>query len=936
MNAPVSSRIGIQPGEVIDRERPISFTWNGRQIPAYEGDTIVSALMAAGYRVFSRSFKYHRRRGVYTASYVDPNCSVTVGLEPNVRGAHRRVHDGDEVRAQNSWPSLRFDIRAINQLVGRFLGPGFYYKTFIKPAFMWPVYQKVLSRFAPGGYPPPPNLGGHGHGLFDKRFAHLDVLVAGAGPAGIAAAIEAARAGARVMLVDEEYEIGGHLRYGGAAALEALAGLRSELAGFENIEVLTDSVVSGRYDDNWVAVVQRSGLQVQERLIKARVGTLVVAPGLIERPFVFEGNDLPGVMLSTAAMRLLGLHAVRPGRNAVVLTANPSGDEAVERLRAAGVNIAMVLDARAGVTLRRAIGRGRLRAVECSDGSRVAADLLVIATGWTAPTSLLNMAGDRPIWDPIGARFTPSSQLPDSVLAAGGIVGDGSVEELIANGRVVGAEAAARAMGAKPKQLPSLKCDPHPALFQGSTTGFIDLSEDVKSKDIDSAVAEGYDSAELAKRFTTSGMGTSQGKLENVNAMAILAAATGRDIATVGTTVWRPPYAPLSLGVLAGRSFDPVRVSPLQGWHIKHGAVPLVAGQWIRPEHYGDPAAEALNVRTNVGVIDVTPLGKLDLRGPDVVKLLNLVYTNNWDNLAIGSVRYGIMCAEDGVVMDDGVTGRLGANHYLMTTTSSGAATVWEFLEMWLQTAHPDWLVNITPVTTALVSINIAGPNSRELLGRLTDIDLSPDAFGYMRVRLGSVAGVPDCIVWRIGFTGELSYEIHVPASYGLHVWESLLLAGADLGVAPFGVEAQRILRLEKGHLIVGQDTDGLTKAYEAGLGPLVKLGKDDFAGLPELRWQEALSGAHSHLVAIETVDPMLVPPEASQIVQGQGEIVGRITSSRMSPTLKRSVALARVAAGFATPGSRLRIVLINGRVVEAVVCENLAFVDPEGVRLRG
>ena len=738
------------------------------------------------------------------------------------------------------------------------------------------------------------------------------------------------------MLVEEEYEIGGHLRYGGPEALAALAALRAEVNSYNNIEVLTDSVVTGRYDDNWVAVVQRSGVWSHERLIKARVGTLVVAPGLIERPYVFAGNDLPGVMLSTAAMRLLELHAVRPGTRAVILTANASGDEAVERLRSAGVEIALVIDARTGVTLRRAIGRGRLKAVECEDGTKIPADLLITATGWTAPTSLLNMAGDKPIWDPVAARFFPSELIPPSVMATGGIVGDGSTDQLIKHGRAVGAEAAARATGATPTLVPPLTREAHPALFHGPTTGFLDFSEDVKSKDIMAAVKEGYDSAELAKRFTTSGMGTSQGKLENVNAMAILAEATGRDLASTGTTIWRPPYAPISLGALAGRAFDPVRISPMQPWHVEHGAVPLIAGQWIRPEHYGDPSAEAQNVRTHVGIIDVTPLGKIDLQGPDVVKLLNLVYTNNWDNLQIGSVRYGVMCAEDGVVMDDGVTARLGTNHYLMTTTSSGAATVWETLEMWLQTSHPDWSVNVTPVTTAMASINIAGPNSRELLGRLTDIDLSPEAFGYMKVRTGSIAGVPDCVVWRIGFTGELSYEIHVPASFGLHVWETLLSVGADLGVRPFGVEAQRILRLEKGHLIVGQDTDGLTKAYEAGLGPLVKLGKDDFSGLPELRWQESLAGAHSQLVAIETTDPQLVPPEASQLVVGMADIVGRITSSRMSPTLKRSIALARVSGELSVPGSRLTIVLPNGSRAEAVVRENLAFIDPEGVRLHG
>ena len=926
-------RIERQPGEVIDRSQPINFTWNGSPVTGYSGDTIVSALMASGVRVMSRSFKYHRPRGVVTATYFDPNCSFQVGDEPNVRAAHRQVREGDVVRAQNAWPSLSFDVRAANQLVGRFLGPGFYYKTFIRPQTLWPLYQKVLSRFSPGGEPPPI---GTPHEIFDKRFAHPDVLVAGGGPAGMAAALGAARSGASVMLVEEEYELGGHLRYGGVESLAALASLRAEVASFDNIEVLTDSVVLGRYDDNWVGIVQRSGMWAKERLIKARVGTLVVAAGLIERPYVFEGNDLPGVMLATAALRLTGLHAVKPGTTAVVFTANSTGDEAVARLRSAGVQIARVLDARKGDDVVRALGRGKVTGVEAGDGSTTEADLLVTATGWTAPTSLLNMAGDRPIWNPQAARFTPSELIDIRVMATGGIVGDGSTAELVAHGRAVGSEAAARGRGEVPQSVAALTPDPHPALFQSTTVGFVDFSEDVKSKDIVSAAREGYDSSELAKRFTTSGMGPAQGKLEMVNTMAVLAEATDRDFESTGTTVWRPPYAPISLGALAGRAFEPERISPIQSWHNEHGAKNMVAGQWIRPEHYGNPAAEAANVRSHVGIIDLSPLGKLDLRGPDVVKLLNLVYTNSWDNLAIGSVRYGVMCAEDGVVMDDGVTGRLGDDHYLMTTTSSGAGNVWDWLEMWLQTVHREWQVTITPVTTALVSINIAGPHSRELLSRVTDIDLDPASFGYLKVRTGSVAGIDDCIVWRIGFTGELSFEIHVPASYGLHVWQALLEAGKDLGVAAFGVEAQRILRLEKGHLIVGQDTDGLTLAYQAGLGGLVKLGKDDFSGKPELVLQEARAGDHSHLVAIETVDPMLVPPEASQIVVNGNDIVGRVTSSRMSPTLHRSVCLAHVPADLAAPGSRLTIVLTNGDRAEAVVRENLAFVDPEGVRLRG
>ncbi|HEX9343943.1 MAG TPA: aminomethyltransferase family protein, partial [Actinomycetota bacterium] len=366
------------------------------------------------------------------------------------------------------------------------------------------------------------------------------------------------------------------------------------------------------------------------------------------------------------------------------------------------------------------------------------------------------------------------------------------------------------------------------------------------------------------------------------------------------------------------------------------------AGQWIRPDHYGDPAAEVRNVRGGVGIIDVTPLGKLDLRGPDVPKLLNLLYVNKWSKLDVGSVRYGVMCAEDGVVLDDGVTGRLEEGRWLMTTTSSGAATVWEWVENWLQTEHADWQVHVTPVTTAYASINVAGPKSRELLERISEgVDLSPEAFPYMRVRLATIAGVADCFMWRIGFTGELSYEIHVPAAYGLHVWETLMTRGADLGIAPFGVEAQRIMRLEKGHFIVGQDTDGLTKAFSAALDWAVKLDKDDFAGKPELVWQREHADAVSlngdlRLVGLQPVDGQLVPAEASLIVEGEKQIAGRITSSRMSPTLGRSICLGQVAPHLAAPGTEVTVQLPDGRRAPAQVMEHLAHFDPEGVRLRG
>jgi sarcosine oxidase subunit alpha len=945
-------RLDHRPGEVIDRGRELTFTWNGEEYPAYGGDTIISALAACGERIFSRSFKYHRPRGLLTASFLDPGCMVQVDDEPNVRGAHRRVEPGMVVSPQGVWPSLEYDVKSANRAFGRFLSAGFYYKTFIKPRRLWPLYRRMLRRFSAGGRV----SAGPAQGYFDKRYAHPDVLVAGGGPAGMAAAVAAGRAGAQVLLVEEEYELGGHLRWGNE--LDALRVLREEVSRTPGVEVMVNSVVNGRYDDNWVAVMQRDLSHVQERLVKARAKTLVVAPGLIERPYVFEGNDTPGVILSTAARRLINLYAVKPGDRAVVFSANESGDAAAEDLRRSGVEVARVVDARRDGDIVRAKGDGKgLRSVECADGAEIECDLLVTAAGWTAPTSLANMAGDRPVYDERAARFFPSI-LPEDLLATGGIAGDGTLDELLAHARATGQEAARRAVrtarrlragipqradeqeepesGSSPVAIPELPISAHPALFRGKTHGIVDYSEDVTSKDLVAAEKEGYDSIELVKRYTTVTMGPTQGKLETVNAVAIMAEASGRTINETGTTVWRPPYSPITLGALAGRIFEPVRYSPMQPWHEIHGAKPLVAGAWIRPDHYGDPASEALNVRENVGIIDVTPLGKFDLRGPDVPRLLDHLYINRWDNLEVGAVRYGVMCLEDGVVFDDGVTGCLGPERYIMTTTSSGAAGVWEWIDHWLQTADPGWRIHVTPVTTAYASINVAGPKSRELLLRLSDgLDLSPDAFPYMRVREGRVAGVEGCFMWRIGFTGELSYEVHVPAAYGLHVWETLMQSGADLGVGPFGVEAQRILRLEKGHFIVGQDTDGLTGPYDVGLGRMVRLDKDDFAGKPELAWQSERD-SRLRLVGLQPHDGSLVPPEASQIVENKYEIVGRITSSRMSPTLGRSICLGFVAQHLTTPGTKVTVRLPDGERIPASVTPHHAHYDPEGTRQRG
>jgi len=954
-------RLPRQPGEVIDRDRRFEITWCGRPFPAYPGDTIVSALAASGVRAFSRSSRYHRPRGILTASFHDPGCTVQVGGEPNVRGAHRRAEPGMVVSPQGVWPSLGVDLKAVSQLVGPLMGAGSQYKTFMKPVALLPAYQQVRKRLANGGrLPADPRPA-----CYDKRYAHPDVVVAGGGPAGMAAAVAAARAGAGVMLVEEEYELGGHLRWGGPDELAALAQLRVEVESEAGIEVLTNSVVTGRYEGNWLAIVQRpapggpieaGGPQaVVERLVKARARSLVVAPGLIERPYVFEGNHRPGVMLSTAVRRLINLWAVKPGEEAVVLTANSSGDAAVADLQRAGVEVVRVVDARRGGGIVRALGPARSRrqrarealgggleavlllggaggvgGVELPGGERLECDLLVTAVGWTAPTSLLDMAGDRPFYDERAARFLPGGRLAEGVLAAGGIAGDGPLDQMVEQARAIGRLAAGQR-----GEVPASPREGHPALFRSSTHGMVDYSGDVSSRDLVAAVREGYDSIELAKRYTTATMGPSQGKLEVANAVAVVAEATGRTMDETGTTVWRPPYAPISLGALAGPRHEPVRRSPMQAWHEAHGAEPVVEGQWVRPGHYGDPEAEVLGVRHAVGLMDVTPRGKLDLKGPDVPKLLDLVYANRWAGRAEGAVGYGVMCTEEGVVLDHGVTGRVGPAHYLMSTTPAGEATVWEWLESWLQTAHPEWKVHVTPLTAAFASIDVAGPRSRQLMERVVEgVDLSPEAFPHMEVRRGSVCGVPGCYMWRLGSTGELGYEVNVPASYGLFVWETLMDRGADLGVGAFGVEAQGVLLLEKGHLMVGQDTDGSTHPFAASLDWLVELDKHDFAGRPELVGP-GRGGGHQRLVGLQPLDPALVPPEPCLIVEGEATISGRVTSSRRSPTLGRSICLGLVAPHLATPGTVVTVVLPDRTRVGARVMEHRAHFDPEGVRLR-
>jgi sarcosine oxidase subunit alpha len=936
------TRLPDAPSQVINRDKVMRFSFNGKSFQAYEGDTIASALAAAGVTTFTRSFKYHRRRGLMCVAGRCPNCLVQVGDWPNVRACATPVAAGMRVTSQNAWPSLERDVMSLVQRVERFLPVGFYYKTFMRPQSLWPTYERTIRRATGLGRVDPKSKPEHPA----KIYKHADVAVIGGGPAGISAARAAAQAGARVILLEAESALGGHLRWTQPDTMDA-----NPLP--ENVEILTDTTVIGIYDDLWIGAAQR------DQLIKLRARAVVFATGAYDIPVPFENNDLPGVMLGSGVLRLARLWGVRPGSRAVVVSSNRRGLQTALDLRDLGCDMAAVVDARpdpdpdwmtqlagAGITVRpgtvitRAYGRGHVEGAEIG-GTNVDCDLIVVCADSVPANELLFQSGAKLAWDADLGAFIPA-ELPPGVFVAGGVTGTQDVAAITREGEAAGLQAAlvAGCDGAQARideltdqsQPDRAKSAAYP--LRPGKHDVVCWCEDVTSKDIRNSIAEGYDSIELIKRYSTISMGPCQGKMCNVNAMRLAAQLTGQSVAETGTTTSRPPLEPVSMDTLAGRVMEPVRVTPLHAWHVDHKAHMINAGLWKRPEHYGDPVAEALAVRERVGLIDVSTLGKLQLTGPDVARLLERVYTNRWQGLDMGRARYGVMVNDEGVVMDDGVTARLGDDLYYMTTTSSGASGVHEWIEWWLQSGW-SFDVQVVNVTEDRAAFNLAGPRARDVLATLTDLDLDSKAFPYMSVRQARVAGTP-AIIMRIGFTGELSYEIHVPSGYGAHVWQALIDAGKEHGIMPFGVEAQRILRLEKGHILVGQDTDALTNPFEANMGWVVKLDKDDFLGRPSLLMLQH-RGSEKQLAGFEMVDDVL-PEEMDQIVRpGQGpiglDIIGRVTSVRRSPSLKKIVGLCWLPADMAGVGQtftvRVRGQLFTGRVVE------VPFYDPDGSRLR-
>ncbi|MCG2581763.1 MAG: sarcosine oxidase subunit alpha family protein, partial [Marinobacter sp.] len=948
----------LDHGGRIDRSKHLTFEFNGRHYKGFSGDTLASALLANGVDVIGRSFKYSRPRGIVAAGAEEPNAVFQLGATeatqvPNVRATQQELFNGLVSQPTSGWPNLQFDFLGVfGSILGRMLPPGFYYKTFMFPQAAWETYEKYIRKAAGlGRSPRDPDVD-----TYDHLNQHTDVLIVGAGPAGLSAALSAARSGARVILADEQAEMGGSLLDGGDTlngkpASNWVRDALKELSGYDNVLLLPRSTVNGYHDHNFLTIHERRtdhlgdrapANQSRQRLHRVRAKWVVLATGAHERPLVYGNNDLPGCMLASAVSTYINRYAVVPGRRLVLMTTNDNAYRTAFDWQDAGREVVAIVDtrpnadgawqdeaSRRGIKLLKgqavidAQGKKRVTGAVVAglsaDGTKLTGkgevlncDTLASSGGWSPAVHLSCHTGSRPVWDDDVIGFVPGKTVQKQ-LTAGAVTGCFSLADCLADGARIGAEAATNAgFETEPAAVPSVRsrpetrpmalfCVPHHKPNSRAPKQFVDFQTDVTAAGIELATREGFESIEHVKRYTAMGFGTDQGKLGNINGMAVAARSLNQSIPETGTTIFRPNYTPVTFGAIAGRHcndlFEPKRYSAMHEWHVEHGALFEDVGQWKRPWYFPKPNEtmqqaldrECLATRNSVGILDASTLGKIDIQGKDAREFLGRIYTNAWAKLAVGKCRYGLMCKEDGMVFDDGVTSCLAEDHFLMTTTTGGAAGVLEWLEFFHQTEWPELEVYMNTVTDHWATMTIAGPNARKLLSELTDdIDLDKDSFKFMDWRQGTVAGVP-ARVFRISFTGELSYEINVQANYGLHVWEKLFEHGAKYDLTPYGTETMHILRAEKGFIIAGQDTDGSVHPYDLGMSWAVKEDKPfSFIGKRGMKREDCVRENRKQLVGLKTKDPSIVLPEGAQAVDNPNHpkpvpMLGHVTSSYYS-----------------------------------------------------
>lgn len=988
----------LATGGRVDRAQPLSFNFNGRQVEGYAGDTIASALLANGIRFVGRSFKYHRPRGILSHGSDEPNALLNVDrgpgrIDPNNRATVVAAIDGLNTASQNHWPSLEHDIGAVNDWLSPFLAAGFYYKTFMWPRAFWDKFYEPGIRAAAGlGMAPrTPDADHYAH-----RNIYCEVLVVGAGPAGLAAALAASEAGARVILADEQAEMGGGLLHEAGSSVEGVSAAAwvmqtlETLAGRSNVTLLPRTTAFGYYNHNHIALTERVTDHLvrpavnlpRERLWQVRAKEVVLATGAHERPLAFVDNDRPGIMLAESVRVYINRYGVAPGRHIVFVTNGASAYRAAADAKAAGLDVSVVDTRReteigteraliggipllVGYTVLGSTGRKALTGLivapvaaseKVGERQTLPCDCVGVSGGWTPAVHLFSQSRGKLVFRPEIDAFVPgtSAQVERSVGAAKGTY---DLAESLTEGWAAGAAATGlscrrvfAAAPASPQGFVPRRVLPTAANGKRGRA-FLDFQNDVTEKDIRLAVHEGFESVEHVKRYTTNGMATDQGKSSNMAALGLVAEILGKPVPQIGTTTFRPPYTPVTFGAIVGSArgvlFEPVRKTPLHDWAKMHGAkfenVSLWRRAWYFPKVGEDihqaVVRECRAVRESVGIFDASTLGKIEVVGPDAAEFLNRIYINSWLKLEPGKCRYGLMLKEDGNVFDDGVVARLASDRFHVTTTTGGAPRVLAHMEDYLQTEWPDLKVFVTSTTEEWAVIALQGPKARDVLTPfVSDIDLSPAAFPHMAIRIGHVLGVP-ARIFRVSFTGEWGYEINVPSDYGQAIWEALYDYGQRFGITPYGTEAMHVLRAERGFIIVGQETDGTVTPDDVGLGGMVAKAKRDFVGKRSLSRPDMSRSDRKQLVGLLSIDKRIVLEEGAQVVADTNQLLpmkmlGHVTSSYFSPACGRPIALALVAGGRALMGKTLHVTTPGGFAQAQVVLP--VFFDAEGVRVNG